>query len=129
VKPQVDWAGIRRVKWNEHLVRFGFGGLVSVGVALIGNKWGPGIGGLFLGFPAILPASLTLVKQKDGRAGATDDARGSRLGSLGLLAFAVTVALLGIKLRFALALALGFCAWLGTSVALWFAAYGRGTSR
>ena len=37
------------------------------------QRWGPGIGGLFLAFPAIFPASATLVekheKQKKNRAG------------------------------------------------------------
>lgn len=63
---------------------------MAVGAGLVGNWWGAAIGGLFLAFPSILPASLTLVKghaKLSGAAGA--DALGAALGSLGLLAFAV----------------------------------------
>ena len=81
---------LKQTKMHEYLMRFVFGGVVAVGAGLVGNWWGAAIGGLFLAFPSILPASLTLVKghaKLSGAAGA--DALGAALGSLGLLAFAV----------------------------------------
>ena len=62
---------------------------------------------LFLAFPAILPASLTLVKEHDGRRKTCDDARGSRLGALGMLAFAIVVAILAPRVHPAIALVAG----------------------
>ena len=81
---------LKQTKMREYLMRFVFGGVVAVGAGLVGNWWGAVIGGLFLAFPSILPASLTLVKghaKLSGAAGA--DALGAALGSLGLVAFAV----------------------------------------
>ena len=49
------------------------------------------MGGMFLAFPAILPASLTLVKRHDSRADALDDARGGRVAAIALACFAVAV--------------------------------------
>jgi hypothetical protein len=48
-------------------------------------------GWLFLAFPSILPASLTLVVQHDGRRAAADDALGSVVGAVGLAAFGAVV--------------------------------------
>jgi len=52
--------------------------LVTAVAGIIANKFGPAIGGLFLAFPAIFPASATLIekhekekKEKQGFEGAT----------------------------------------------------------
>ena len=66
------------------------------------------VGGLFLAFPAIFPASATLIEKhvrrrkekagfsrvRRGREAAALDAAGAALGSLGLAAFAVVIWLL-----------------------------------
>jgi hypothetical protein len=36
------------------------GGLVTVITGIVAKNWGPVIGGLFLAFPAIFPASATI---------------------------------------------------------------------
>lgn len=72
---------------------------------IIAKEFGPSVGGLFLAFPAIFPASATLIekheKQKKRRAGldgsrrgrqaASLDAAGAAIGSVGLLAFGAFV--------------------------------------
>ena len=58
---------LRRVAAWEYALRFAAGGAITAITGLIAQRWGPAVGGLFLAFPAILPASLTLVKQHDGR--------------------------------------------------------------
>ena len=124
--PQAEISGLKKVALWEHAIRFVFGGLVSVGAALVARRWGAAIGGLFLAFPAILPASLTLVKEHDGRRQAVEDARGARLGALGLAAFAL--AALGLADRDApapLTLACALVAWTALSVLLWWVVEGR----
>jgi hypothetical protein len=89
--------------WQNHAARFVFGGLVTAVAGLIAHMYGPVIGGLFLAFPASLPASLTLIAQHEcerkakpgmngavrGRLAAALDALGAAWGSLGLLVFSV----------------------------------------
>jgi hypothetical protein len=100
---RIDPAALKETTWNEYIVRFISGGVTTVIAGLIAKKWGPTVGGLFLAFPAIFPASATLIekherqrKQKKGLHGerrgidvAALDALGTAMGSLGLLAFAV----------------------------------------
>jgi hypothetical protein len=80
---------LRETSRRDWLIRFGFGAGVSALAGVVSAVGGPYLGGLFLAFPAILMASLTLVAKEDGVRQARDDARGAGLGTLGLLAFAV----------------------------------------
>jgi hypothetical protein len=98
----VDISAWRRTKWYEYLIRFAVGGVVTVIAALIAKRFGAGIGGLFLAFPAIFPSTATLIasheKQKKAQAGisgamrardlAGADAAGAAMGGIGLEAFA-----------------------------------------
>ena len=65
MKIKVDTAGLRRSKAYEYLVRFAFGGTVTAVAGIIAKRFGPEIGGLFLAFPAILPASATLIEKHE----------------------------------------------------------------
>jgi hypothetical protein len=72
---------------------------------LIAKRFGPGIAGLFLAFPAIFSASATLIEKHEklkkqsagfddlarGKEIASVDAAGTAMGSLGLIAFALLV--------------------------------------
>jgi hypothetical protein len=62
---RIDLAGLRRTKWHDYAIRSLFGGLITAAAGLIAQRWGPGIGGLFLAFPAIFPASATLVEKHE----------------------------------------------------------------
>jgi hypothetical protein len=130
---KVDPAALGETKWYEYTIRFVFGGLITAIAGVIAKKLGPGIGGLFLAFPAIFPATATLIekheKQKKeklglqgterGRYAAGVDAAGSAMGSIGLLFFAL------IEWRFlprynpAAVLASGTLGWLVVSVLIW----------
>jgi hypothetical protein len=134
MKVSLDLSAFGRTKWYEYVLRFVFGGAISVAAGLIAKKWGPGVGGLFLAFPAIFPASATLVekheKQKKqqhgldgtmrGREAAGLDAAGAAIGSIGLIAFAVTVWQLLPLLSTWLAIICATLAWLITSVVIWY---------
>lgn len=106
---------LRKLKAWELLVRFVFGGVVTVAAGFVSKNWGAFVGGICLAFPAILPASLTLVKEHDGRSQAAEDARGARLGAAALLAFAGTLILLGRRIPPWAALSLSTFAWSVTA--------------
>jgi len=81
-----------------------FGGLVTAIAGVIAKQFGAAVGGLFLAFPAIFPASATLIEEtreaKEGKKGlhgaprgreaASMDAGGAAMGSIGLLLFALS---------------------------------------
>ncbi|HEY6463672.1 MAG TPA: hypothetical protein VIY73_26065 [Polyangiaceae bacterium] len=123
--PTLDLGGLKRCKAWEYAVRFLFGGAITACTGLVTHAWGPTVGGLFLAFPAILPASLTLVKRHDGRAKAIDDARGGRLGSAGLAAFGAVVALTATRWVPVTTLVVAGLAWLVVDVGLWFLFFGK----
>jgi hypothetical protein len=56
-------SALRQTRWYEYLVRFGLGGAMTVVAGLIAARFGPVIGGLFLAFAAIFPASATLIEK------------------------------------------------------------------
>ena len=56
---------IAQGKPKEYAVRFAFGAAITVGTGLIAHAFGPLVGGLFLAFPAILPASVTLLQHHE----------------------------------------------------------------
>jgi hypothetical protein len=116
---------LRRTRVRDHLVRALFGGGIAVVTGALARWSSPELAGLFLAFPAILPASITLIKEVDGRAAAVDDARGAILGGFGLTAFALVVAFTAGKLPDALVIVLASAAWLAVAVGAWLARYGR----
>jgi Protein of unknown function (DUF3147) len=133
VRVSLDFSAFGRTKWYEYAVRFLFGGTITVIAGLLAKQFGPAFGGLFLAFPAIFPASATLVekheKEKKQRAGilhtsrgrqaAAVDAAGAAMGSLGLALFGFTIwKLLPVWSPWAVLLC-GTVGWLVTSFALW----------
>jgi hypothetical protein len=103
----------------EYLLRFAVGGAITALAGLLAKRYGPAFGGMFLAFPAILPASLTLVKQHDGRRNALDDARGGRIATLALACFATVVTMTAPSWHPAIFLPLATLAWLIVAVAAW----------
>ena len=102
---QIHSEVLGETKWHEYAGRFLFGGLITALAGIIAKELGPEIGGLFLAFPAILPASATLIekheKQEKERLGlkgtkraaeaASVDAAGAAIGTIGLACFALLV--------------------------------------
>jgi hypothetical protein len=115
---------LRKTKAPQYLLRFAFGGVVAVVAFSIGQAFGPRVGGLFLAFPALLPAGLTLIKRHDGRNAAADDARGALLGSIAMVAFACIV-FCSCELLGAWSLPLALLGWIVVSVGAWWLVYGR----
>lgn len=129
MKVEVNLGALRRSKWYEYLVRFAFGGAVTVLAGVIANHYGPNIGGLFLAFPAIFPATATLLekheKQKEpsylrAREVAGIDAAGASMGSIGLIAFAIIIWQGLTRHSLTAVLAVSIVAWLLVAVAAWW---------
>jgi Protein of unknown function (DUF3147) len=135
----VDFASLKSTKPHEYALRFLFGGIVTVTAGIIARRFGPGIGGLFLAFPAIFPASATLIENHEkqskqeagydgtlrGRTAAGLDAAGTFLGALALVLFAFVIYRLLPSQDPLLTLAAASLAWLALSVLLWFLAKRR----
>lgn len=129
----VDFSALTETKWYEYAVRFFFGGTITVATGLIAKRYGPVIGGLFLAFPAIFPASATLVQKHErqkklmvgilqtirGREAAALDARGAAFGSIGLCLFGFMVWKLLPAWNTALTLFAALAVWLSLSVLIW----------
>lgn len=130
---EFELSDIKETKPAELALRFVFGGACTVAAGLIAKRFGPVIGGVFLAFPAIFPAGLTLIQAHEkekkamigsdgthrGRISASIDAAGAALGSCGLVAFAI-ICWLGLN-RFdaTLTIMVATIAWLLTAVAFW----------
>ena len=104
---------------SKYLLRFAFGAGISAVAGLLGMAFGPKFGGLFLGFPAILPASLTLIEKKEGREEAAIDTEGATLGAMAMVVFAVLVAVTATRWGVVLSLAVALAVWSAVAFALY----------
>jgi hypothetical protein len=95
------------------------GATVSVVAAVVGKVIGVRFGGTLLAFPAILPASLTLIQEEEGTRRADRDAIGAILGAVGLVIFGMVAEATFGRLEPALALALAILGWLVTAFLLY----------
>lgn len=116
--------GVRKVPRRDLVIRFAFGAGISTVASVIAIVIGTRAGGLMLAFPAILPATLTLLVQEESHHKAADDDLGSVLGALGLAAFAVVAWALLPRVGAPPALVAACFAWLGTSAGSYFAVRG-----
>ncbi len=101
------------------LIRFGFGAAISAVAGIVSVVAGSEPGGILLAFPAILPATLTLVEKEESERQAEDLDLGSILGAAALAAFAVVVwQYMGVGSA-PLVLAAATAAWLIAAVVLY----------
>ncbi|HEY6821557.1 MAG TPA: DUF3147 family protein [Burkholderiales bacterium] len=131
---KAQFSRVRQTKWWEYLIRFFFGGLVTVAAGLVAKEFGAVVGGLFLAFPGIFPSGVTLVERHEREKKRKKGLRGERrarlvsgvvsagavLGSIGLLAFAALGAWLFGLLASWEVIALATAAWLAVSVLAWW---------
>jgi PncC family amidohydrolase len=115
-----DRSKLTRLGRRDLAVRFGFGAAVSVAAGIAALVLGPRGGGVLLAFPAILPAALTLIEQREGTSQAVSDVRGAVIGAISLVLFAVTVVALAGRIPTALAILLAAAVWAVTAIALYF---------
>jgi hypothetical protein len=130
---QAKFAAIKGIQAHEYVLRFVFGGLCCVAAGLIAKRFGPGIGGLFLAFPAIFPAGASLVEAHErkhkaragfdgtnrGRSVASIDAAGASIGCIGLAGFALVCWLCLARFNAVFVFLLASAAWFVLAVAFW----------
>ncbi|WP_432868245.1 DUF3147 family protein [Microbispora rosea] len=110
---------LRRPPRRDWAVRFAFGAGVSALAGVVSVLAGPRAGGIFLAFPAILLASVTLVAKEEGVRQAGQDVRGATFGALALIGFAVIVALTVTTWPLWLSLTVATLTWAALSLALY----------
>lgn len=103
---------VKKTSWRGYAVRFAFGGAITALAGWIAAEYGPAVGGLFLAFPAILPASVTLVRKHADARAAAQDAYGAALGSVGLVAFGAVIWGVSAHLAWWLVMLIALVAWL-----------------
>lgn len=133
MKIKVDASGLKNSKWYEFALRFSFGGAVTAFAGLVAKRYGPGVGGLFLAFPAIVPATATLIQKREqekkeragyegaerGRAAAAVDVAGAALGGFGLIAFSIIVWLKLPEWKTPVVLAGATAVWFLVAFSMW----------
>ena len=116
--PRISLHALRSISVGDYVLRFAFGFVISVVAAIVAQLAGAKVGGLFLAFPAILPATLTLIERREGHAQAVSDVRWAALGAIGMIAYAVVMVGL-VKHAPVLALVCALVAWILVSVSLY----------
>src|SRR5205823_32525 len=109
--PRAQASQLKKIKPGELLIRFAFGAAISIVAGVVTLVWNAKAGGMFLAFPAILPATLTLIEKKESKREAAENDEGALLGSVAMFSFAATSvwALAALAAGAALAVATG--AW------------------
>jgi hypothetical protein len=129
----VKFDSLKGVKPHEFILRFLFGGISTAAAGLIAMHFGPGIGGLFLAFPAIFPAGASMIEKHErekkqkagfdgtdhGRAAAGVDALGAATGCVGLAGFAVVLVFGLVPHNACGMILLAMLAWLAISIGVW----------
>lgn len=116
---KVDFSKLKQTSWRDYAIRFMFGGLITMLTGFLANRYGPTVGGLFMAFPAILPAGITLIEKHESKDAAGADTAGAALGSIGLITFAIAVWYLADRWTAQIVLTTATAVWLFVSVTLW----------
>ncbi len=112
----LDVGELSKVSASDLAIRFAFGAAISIVSGLSGIVLGSIVGGMLLAFPAIAPATLTLIEKKEGNAAAVHDVGGAVFGGIGLVAFALCGAYLFEGLPDPVVLRSCLAAWSAVSV-------------
>lgn len=126
-------SALKQASPREYLIRFAFGGTATILAGLVAKHFGPSLGGLFLAFPALFPATATLIEAHEkkrlgktghdgttrGRIAASIDAAGASLGCVGLAGFALVLWTGLPNHNAALIFMAAAMAWTILSITLW----------
>jgi hypothetical protein len=118
-RPMLKPSKVAKARPRDLLVRFVAGALTSIASGGLTLALGARVGGIMLGFPAILAASLTLIEEQEDSAHAREDARGAIAGGCAMAAFAFAATLAFGHLGAAVALVIAAGAWVVTALMLY----------
>lgn len=118
-RPMFEPSHVKQSRVRELFVRFVAGALTSIAAGAVTLAFGARLGGIMLGFPAILAASLTLIQKNEDSAHAREDARGAIAGGCAMAAFALAATLTLGHLASAVALAVAAVVWVVTALGLY----------
>jgi hypothetical protein len=113
---KINARAILHVSWKAMVMRFVFGGTISVISAFTAVAVSPLAGGILLAFPTILPAAVTLLEKREGKDASLSDLSGAVFGACGMLAFALVLIPLSTSVPGAVALTVAAVVWLIVSV-------------
>jgi hypothetical protein len=123
-RPRFSVSKVKETSARELLIRFVAGAMTSVASGAVTLAFGARVGGILLGFPAIMAASLTLIEEQEDAADAREDARGAIVGACSLTLFAAVAALTFMHLPGGLVLLTAAVVWVTASllgyVILWW---------
>jgi hypothetical protein len=119
VTPKLQFDKLCEVKPRDLLIRFALGALIAITAAMLGKAFSPRFGGAFLAFPAILPASLTLIEEKEGTRRADRNAIGAVLGGVGLVVFGAIGESTCGRVSAVIAIVCSLAGWILVSVGLY----------
>jgi hypothetical protein len=124
-RPTFSLGKVRETTPRELLIRFVAGAATSIasgGVTLI---FGPRVGGILLGFPAIMAASLTLIAEEQDITDAREDARGAIVGACALTLFAAVATLTFGHLPGGVVLVISTVVWAAAAVLVYVVLWWR----
>lgn len=115
-RPSFSLSKVKQTSARELIIRFVAGAGTSVASGLVTLGFGPRVGGILLGFPAIMAASLTLIAQEEDARDAREDARGAIVGACALTLFAAVACLTFGHLPGGAVLALATVIWIAAAM-------------
>jgi hypothetical protein len=115
-RPELSLGKVKETTPRELIIRFLAGGGTSIASGAVTLGFGPRVGGILLGFPAIMAASLTLIAEEEDITEAREDARGAIVGACALALFAAVAALTFGHLAGGVVLLISTVVWAAASV-------------
>ena len=125
----IDFSKVKQARMRDYVLRFCIGGMISIAAAGISQGTNSRFGGIFVAFPAILLASLTLIGRCEGEERAEDDAKGGVVGAVALVVTTVVLSLTLQALAGAWSLLLALLTWLICGIGLYVVCFKLGWLR
>ena len=124
-RPSLGLRKVLEVRPRDLGIRHVAGALTSIASGVLTTTVSTRVGGIFLAFPAILAASLTLIEEQEDRPEAREDARGAVIGGVAMAVFAGVATLAFGTLAGGGALSIATLAWVATAFTGYFLAWFR----
>lgn len=112
----IHFGALRQIRPRALVLRFIFGANISIVAGLVALAAGRRAGGVMLGAPAVLPATLTIIEKREGRGSAVTEMQGAVPGTVALVGFAVTAAAGMKELPLAVSLLAALGAWVVVAI-------------